>query len=74
VAGIRRKLGEDFWIVPNREDAIRTALAASRPGDVVLLAGKGSETVQMTNRGPVVWNDAEATRRIVAEIRNNRID
>ncbi|HRI35816.1 MAG TPA: hypothetical protein PK765_01805 [bacterium] len=48
--GVSRKIGENYWIVPNREDAIRTALAVSRSGDTIVLAGKGSETIQMTNR------------------------
>ncbi len=48
--GISRELGESFWIVANREDAIRTALMIARPDDIVLVAGKGSETVQVTNR------------------------
>ncbi len=28
--GIKRKEGENFWIVPDREDAIRTALLMLR--------------------------------------------
>lgn len=38
--GIKRKEGEDFWIVPSRMDAIRTALVMAEPNDVVLIAGK----------------------------------
>jgi len=38
--GIKRKEGEDFWIIFNREDAIRTALILAQKDDVVLLAGK----------------------------------
>ena len=32
--------------IPDRDQAIRTAVAAAAPGDVVLLAGKGHETTQ----------------------------
>jgi UDP-N-acetylmuramoyl-L-alanyl-D-glutamate--2,6-diaminopimelate ligase len=32
--------------ITNREEAIRTALAISTPGDVILIAGKGHETYQ----------------------------
>jgi UDP-N-acetylmuramoyl-L-alanyl-D-glutamate--2,6-diaminopimelate ligase len=38
--GISRREGENFWIVPDREDAIRTALLMLHPGDVLLAAGK----------------------------------
>lgn len=30
-AGIRRKEGDGFWIIPSREDAIRTALIMLQP-------------------------------------------
>ena len=39
-AGIKRKEGEDFWVIPSREDAIRTALTLAIPGDIVIVAGK----------------------------------
>lgn len=38
--GIDRKEGESFWIIPDREDAIRTALLMLDAGDVLLVAGK----------------------------------
>ena len=38
--GIARREGEGFWIIPDREDAIRTALLMLEPGDVLLTAGK----------------------------------
>ena len=48
--GIRRKEGKNFWIIPDREDAIRTALLMLYPGDILLSAGKGAETVQVTQK------------------------
>jgi UDP-N-acetylmuramoyl-L-alanyl-D-glutamate--2,6-diaminopimelate ligase len=38
--GISRHEGEGFWIIPSREDAIRTACIMLRPGDVLVVAGK----------------------------------
>ncbi len=38
--GISRREGEGFWIIPSREDAIRTALIMLQTGDVLLIAGK----------------------------------
>ena len=39
-------LRPDALIVPDRAEAIRRAAALARPGDVVLIAGKGHETTQ----------------------------
>ena len=38
--GIKRKEGENFWIIPSRMDAIRTALVMAEKGDIVIIAGK----------------------------------
>lgn len=38
--GIDRKQGEDFWIIPDRKEAIRTALVTAKKDDIILLAGK----------------------------------
>ena len=48
--GISRKEGDGFWVIPSREDAIRTALIMLHPGDVLIVAGKGAETVQVTQQ------------------------
>ncbi|MDR0568782.1 MAG: UDP-N-acetylmuramoyl-L-alanyl-D-glutamate--2,6-diaminopimelate ligase, partial [Spirochaetaceae bacterium] len=37
------KRGEDLFLIPNRPEAIRKAFALARPGDTVLLLGKGHE-------------------------------
>lgn len=57
--GIKRKEGKNFWIIPNRGDAIRTALIMAQPGDAIIAAGKGAETKQMTQAGPIDWNDRQ---------------
>ena len=50
------------WI-EDREEAVRTALDAARPGDVVLVAGKGHETVQITRGGEFPHDDRLVVRR-----------
>ncbi len=66
--GIERKEGESFWIIPERDDAIRTALLMLREGDVLLVAGKWAETVQVTQKWPIPWNDRKVIERILMEI------
>ncbi|MFA6080618.1 MAG: UDP-N-acetylmuramoyl-L-alanyl-D-glutamate--2,6-diaminopimelate ligase [Candidatus Gracilibacteria bacterium] len=55
--GIPRSIGDTFQIIPDRRDAIYWALQHAEPGDTVLVAGKGCETVQVTNQGPIPWSD-----------------
>ena len=66
--GIKRKEGDGFWIIPDREDAIRTALLMLQPGDIFLAAGKGAETSQITQKWPIPWNDRLVIERILMEI------
>ncbi|UFX82823.1 UDP-N-acetylmuramoyl-L-alanyl-D-glutamate--2,6-diaminopimelate ligase [Candidatus Absconditicoccus praedator] len=46
-----KTFGEDVFVVPDREDAIKLAKDLSQEQDIVFLAGKGHETVQVTNFG-----------------------
>lgn len=39
-----------------------------RPGDALIVAGKGAETVQVTQAGPVPWNDRKMIEQILGEI------
>ena len=66
--GIERREGDNFWIIPSREDAIRTALIMLQEGDVLLVAGKWAETVQVTQKWPIPYNDRKVIERILMEI------
>jgi UDP-N-acetylmuramoyl-L-alanyl-D-glutamate--2,6-diaminopimelate ligase len=55
----------DLVIEEDREAAIGLALAAARPGDVVVLAGKGHETTQTIGDAVVPFDDAEVARRFL---------
>lgn len=68
VKWITRKEGEGFWIIPEREDAIRTALMIAKNDDVVLVAGKWSETVLVTNQWSIPWNDKKKIEEILMEL------
>lgn len=50
-------------IIMDRREAIRAALAAARPGDAVLVSGKGTDPFIMGARGEKrPWNDATVVR------------
>jgi len=50
---------------PDRERAIRRALEEARPGDIVLLAGKGHETYQILGGQTIPFDDREMARRVL---------
>ena len=52
--------GETFWRVPDRGRAIYFALSLARPGDVVLLCGKGHEQSMAFGATEYPWDDRRA--------------
>jgi UDP-N-acetylmuramoyl-L-alanyl-D-glutamate--2,6-diaminopimelate ligase len=64
-AGKRR--GQDLQLIADRREAIAAAFEAARPGDIVLLAGKGHETSIAGPRGDDPWDEvAEAVATLEA--------
>ena len=50
---------------PDRERAIRKAIETAASGDIVILAGKGHETYQILQDGPIPFDDREVARRVL---------
>ena len=57
-----QKSGSKYTMEPDRRKAIGLALEHAAPGDIVLLAGKGHEKVQVTREGGVPFDDVEVAR------------
>jgi UDP-N-acetylmuramoyl-L-alanyl-D-glutamate--2,6-diaminopimelate ligase len=53
-----RETGTEFVMEADRAQAIRLAIEAASPGDIVLLAGKGHEKEQVLRDGPIPFDDA----------------
>ena len=51
----------------DRREAIRLALEEARPGDTVLLAGKGHETYQVVGTEKLPFEERRIVREILAE-------
>jgi len=52
-------------VEPDREKAIRKAIAEAAPGDIILIAGKGHETYQVLKDETIAFDDREVARRIL---------
>ncbi|MFZ1160219.1 MAG: UDP-N-acetylmuramoyl-L-alanyl-D-glutamate--2,6-diaminopimelate ligase [Candidatus Sulfotelmatobacter sp.] len=61
LVGVQRT-GRKYSIEPDRRKAIALVMAEARPGDIVLLAGKGHEKVQITREGSRAFDDGEVAR------------
>jgi UDP-N-acetylmuramoyl-L-alanyl-D-glutamate--2,6-diaminopimelate ligase len=64
IVGVQRANAK-FLVEPDRERAIEMALDQARPGDIVLLAGKGHETTQILRDRTIDFDDREVARRIL---------
>lgn len=53
--------------IADRGEAIRTAVRGLRPGDVLVVAGKGHETGQIVGKETLPFSDHEAVRAAIAE-------
>jgi UDP-N-acetylmuramoyl-L-alanyl-D-glutamate--2,6-diaminopimelate ligase len=63
-----RRRGQDLLLVPDRAEAIALAMRRARPGDVVLLAGKGHEKTIETAHGEVPWDEAATVREALRAV------
>jgi len=55
-------LRQGYLVIADRRTAIRTALAGARPGDVVVIAGKGHEDYQIIGTTKHHFDDREEVR------------
>ena len=60
MAQAARAEGGAYELVPDREEAILKAILEARPGDTVLLAGKGHEATLERGQVALPWNEREA--------------
>jgi UDP-N-acetylmuramoyl-L-alanyl-D-glutamate--2,6-diaminopimelate ligase len=63
-----QKCDTPFEVLADRREAIRRAIGEARPGDVVILAGKGHESYQVLPSGTIHFDDREAAGEILAAL------
>jgi UDP-N-acetylmuramoyl-L-alanyl-D-glutamate--2,6-diaminopimelate ligase len=66
VVGLQRTTAK-VLVEPDRERALELAIEQARPGDIVLLAGKGHETTQVLKDRTIGFDDREVARRILRD-------
>jgi UDP-N-acetylmuramoyl-L-alanyl-D-glutamate--2,6-diaminopimelate ligase len=58
----------DVRRIADREQAIRTAFSVSKSGDVVLIAGRGHETLQTVGPRQIFFDDRKVAGRLLREL------
>ena len=66
-AGVGAGYRDRVLIEVDRRTAIATAIGAARPGDVVVIAGKGHESTQTIGDRVVPFDDRTVAREVLAE-------
>jgi UDP-N-acetylmuramoyl-L-alanyl-D-glutamate--2,6-diaminopimelate ligase len=61
-----------FCVEPDRRKAIALAIRAARPGDTVLIAGKGHEDYQILGTEKIHFDDREEAREALSRRRKER--
>jgi UDP-N-acetylmuramoyl-L-alanyl-D-glutamate--2,6-diaminopimelate ligase len=65
LVGLQRT-GTKYAVEPDRKSAIALAVREARAGDIVLLAGKGHEKVQVSREGSIPFDDVHVARETLA--------
>ena len=63
-----QKTGVKYAVEVDRRKAISLAINEAHPGDIVLLAGKGHEKVQVTREGSQPFDDVEVAREVLGAV------
>jgi UDP-N-acetylmuramoyl-L-alanyl-D-glutamate--2,6-diaminopimelate ligase len=64
--GLQRS-GTRYTLEPDRSKAITLAIHEAEAGDIVLIAGKGHEKVQVTGAGTIPFDDIEVARNALRD-------
>jgi len=58
--------GKNCWRILDRKKAIKKALRLAKPGDFVVITGKGAEETMAVGNKRIPWNDKKVIMRILA--------
>jgi UDP-N-acetylmuramoyl-L-alanyl-D-glutamate--2,6-diaminopimelate ligase len=66
MVGLQRS-GAKYKTEPDRKSAIALAVGEANPGDIVLIAGKGHEKVQITRERSIPFDDVEVAQKVLRD-------
>ncbi len=64
-----KKKGDSYLVIADRREAIQRAIDMARPGDLVMIAGKGHEDYQIIGKEKIHFDDRETARHILEATR-----
>ena len=64
----RKTEGVNAWRILDRRAAIKIALRLAKPGDIVVVTGKGAEEVMAVGAKRISWNDPKVIREVLQEL------
>lgn len=69
IADIRRGIRKsNYCVIPERELAIKKSLSLARPGDIILVAGKGHENYQIIKDKSIEFDDRKIIRKCIRQL------
>ena len=71
LVGLQRT-GTEYLVEADRARAVQMGIECARPGDIVLLAGKGHETYQVLRDRTIDYDDREEARRVLRGLGHKR--
>jgi UDP-N-acetylmuramoyl-L-alanyl-D-glutamate--2,6-diaminopimelate ligase len=73
-AGLKESGNDAYRLIPDRREAIRSAVRVAQEGDVILVAGKGHEEVQIFGRERLPFSDRRVVLKTLEEAYGERSD
>lgn len=65
--GMKKSGSKQYEVIPDRKEAIARALGIGRPGDYILIAGKGHEDYQILKDRTIHFSDTEVVKELLSK-------
>lgn len=69
-SGIPKDTTKEIYVIADRTEAIRKALAIAKPHDIITVSGMGDQTSMVIGSELIPWSDRETIKTLAKEIAN----